>query len=110
MAMKSGDVVQLDIPPTIAYPLSVFDSAWIAWLTMLDNKKVTLHSEEIMATASGDQVPGWYIDIKAPEGVCQWAPTVWMRELRVGGYCNSCGGIGTHRRMCPAGVAGDSII
>jgi hypothetical protein len=66
-----------------------------------------------MASTMGDEVFGWYLAStthKVPIGVSPWAPTTWLRELKVGGYCNACGGIGKHRRMCPAGVAGDTVI
>lgn len=108
--MKAGDTVQVDVPETIAYPLSVFDGSWIAWATALDSKKVVLHAADIMATPQGDEVEGFYIDIKAPGQVSSWLPTIWLREFRVGGYCNACGGFGKHRLGCPAGVPGDTII
>lgn len=108
--MQVGDKVKLDMPAELPYPLSTFATDWLEWLRKLDGQTVELVAEETMASSMGEEVFGWYIEKKAPLGVSPWAPTSWLCELKVGGYCNACGGIGKHRRMCPAGVAGDTVI
>lgn len=106
--MKSGDKVLLQIPDPILKPYSHWAKDWVAWLEKVRGTVVTLQDPHNIDSSN----PGWKVSDEGASNYVgiRWVPTCWIKLLTqpqggftvVGGsYCVPCGGVGSHRLMCP---------
>jgi hypothetical protein len=90
-------IARLDIPVVLPSPYDGFREDWQEQMSTIRGKVCRVIDQRRVSSNVGP-IEGWqvdYVDFFA------WVPSCWVTFLTTESYCNSCGGTGKHRTLCP---------